>query len=548
MADGALSIKLRCASWQQLATIYKRDLSQGTMFLKASAPPAIGTSVKIELSLPSATVISLTGVVHTHLQDPQRGAGVELKLDPIPAGTVWLIESALASEHKRMATPFMGVPVVGVPHAHQMTSMIPTIPEIAEAADVAAAEQDLIKALVSEAESLKKLNPFLVLGVGYEATDAEVRAAFGELTKRYHPDRFARYESLELRQVAAEIFILIRDAYRRLADAAARASLLASLGKQPAAPRAVPAPPRVTQAIPPPRMTQRVSASQVGKPPTRPPPTTSSSSASGLPPPPPAPGTPPTGSTQAIPPVAIPPIAMTPPVAIPSPPQAGVPPIPPPRAPSRPFPSRPPAEVRKVPRAATADPSPPAIDPRSPRPASGAASGGSPVVPPPVPHAAPAAPSSAHSPGHPGASPLTPPADPARIAARRAATEPGGPSAHPLSERRTRASQTPTTEPVDVSALEELLDQGKLDEASTAYKLMAKKHPSDRSVRAGVEVCEGMRALAGRDRLEAAQRFEAALEIDPSNERAARELAEMRRQATNERKGLLSRLMGKKEA
>jgi hypothetical protein len=53
--------------------------------------------------------------------------------------------------------------------------------------------------------------------------------------------------------------------------------------------------------------------------------------------------------------------------------------------------------------------------------------------------------------------------------------------------------------------------------------------------------------LNQRDRLEAAQRFEAALEIDPSNERAARELAEMRRQATNERKGLLSRLMGKKE-
>ena len=57
----------------------------------------------------------------------------------------------------------------------------------------------------------------------------------------------------------------------------------------------------------------------------------------------------------------------------------------------------------------------------------------------------------------------------------------------------------------------------------------------------------GLRAMAQRDRLEAAQRFEAALEIDPSNERAARELADMRRQATNERKGLLTRLMGKKE-
>ena len=76
---------------------------------------------------------------------------------------------------------------------------------------------------------------------------------------------------------------------------------------------------------------------------------------------------------------------------------------------------------------------------------------------------------------------------------------------------------------------------------------MARKQPNDRSFRAGIELCEGLRSLAARDRLEAAQRFETALEIDPSNERAARELADMRRQATNERKGLLSRLMGKKE-
>jgi len=106
---------------------------------------------------------------------------------------------------------------------------------------------------------------------------------------------------------------------------------------------------------------------------------------------------------------------------------------------------------------------------------------------------------------------------------------------------------TATSEPLDVSPLEALIDQGRLDEALAAYKAMVKKHPYDRNLRAGVELCEGLHALAARDRLEAAQRFEAALEIDPSNERAARELADMRRQATNERKGLLSRLMGKKE-
>ena len=200
MATGPLSIKLRCASWQQLSTIYKRDLSRGTMFLKAAQPPPIGTQVRIDLTLPSASVIVLSGVVDQHVTDPQRGTGVELKLAPIPAGSVWMIESALASESKRRNTPVAGVPVAGgvVPTSGGSVVGAPSgpIPSISESEDVVAAEQDLVKALLSEAESLKKLNPFLVLGVGYEATDGDVRAAFGELTKRYHPDLFARYRSL----------------------------------------------------------------------------------------------------------------------------------------------------------------------------------------------------------------------------------------------------------------------------------------------------------------------------------------------------------------
>ena len=43
MAAPSLSIKLRCTSWQQLATIYRRDLSRGSMFLKASSQPPLGT-------------------------------------------------------------------------------------------------------------------------------------------------------------------------------------------------------------------------------------------------------------------------------------------------------------------------------------------------------------------------------------------------------------------------------------------------------------------------------------------------------------------------
>ncbi len=60
-----------------------------------------------------------------------------------------------------------------------------------------------------------------------------------------------------------------------------------------------------------------------------------------------------------------------------------------------------------------------------------------------------------------------------------------------------------------------------------------------------MELAEGRLALANGDRMEAAERFEAALDIDPSNERAAREIAEMRRYATSQRRGLLSKLMKK---
>ncbi|HSD89362.1 MAG TPA: PilZ domain-containing protein, partial [Kofleriaceae bacterium] len=193
MAGAALSIKLRCASWQQLATIYKRDLSRGTMFLKASTQPPIGTLVRIDLELPSASVIELQGTIVKHVVDPQRGTGVELQLEPLPTRSVWMIENALAAESNvRGDAPTVAPPPTGAP-------------TLSDGEDISAAELELIRALESEAESLRKLNPFLVLGVGYETTDADVRHAFGELTKRYPPDRFARYQSPTLRQIAAEI-------------------------------------------------------------------------------------------------------------------------------------------------------------------------------------------------------------------------------------------------------------------------------------------------------------------------------------------------------
>jgi hypothetical protein len=444
MVGAALSIKLRCASWQQLATIYRRDLSRGAMFLKASTQPAIGTLVRIDLELPSATVIELSGVITQHVTDPQRGTGVDLKLEPLPTKSVWLIESALAAENKMRAQSGT--------HTAATSSTTGPVASITEGEDVASAETELSRALEAEAESLRKLNPFLVLGVGYETTDAAVRAAFGELTKRYHPDRYARYQSERLRQIAAEIFILIRDAYRKLADEAGRTQALAAIGKPPSRPTP-------GSGTPPQRRTPAGGVARIAVPPVPPrhdPPTK------------PGPNDAPTNPSKASAELAHTHLARAEDLAVP---------VPTSDAKSGP--------VRTSPNV------------RSQTPVRG------------VPTVA------------------IPPA---------------------FNERKPMTSAPPSiSESTDAAAIETMLDAGKIDDALGAYKVMSRKHPNDRVYRAGIELCEGLRALAARDRLEAAQRFETALEIDPSNERAARELADMRRQATNERKGLLSRLMGKKE-
>ena len=412
MEGAALRTKLRCGSWPQLATIYRRDLSRKAMFLKASQQPPIGMLVKIDLELPSGTVIELSGVIVKHVADPQKGTGVELALEPLPTKSVWMIESALAAVKGTTGA----VPAV----QNEREQKSGPASAITEGEDVAAAEQQLITALEAEAESLRKLNPFLVLGVSYETSDADIRASFGELTKRYHPDRFARYQSTRLRQLAAEIFILLRDAYRKLSEADSRAQVMAQLGIK--SPRAHTVP-------------------------------------------------------------------------------YGVPVIKPPKV----------------------------------------------MIPPLVPPApAPAAAVPSDTPTRPGAKS----AQLAQTELARVEDLPGrdGKSASVRMPMPALPVEPVRPEQADAAALEALVEDGRLDEALAQYRLQARKQPRERLFRAGIELCEGLLALAKRDRMEAAQKFEAALEIDPSNERAARELAEMRRQATNERKGLLSRLMGKKES
>jgi hypothetical protein len=462
MAASPLTIKLRCTSWQQLRSIYERDLTRGTLFLRSERPPPIGTEMRIDLTLPSGSVIALTGRISDHLEYDivqARGPGVDIALDQVPQAAMWLIESALASaaeqaaataaRGQRDAGPDPAAPAAPRARPAAVTQagsarLPPAVardapPSMEAGSDVAEAATGLVAALQQEHAALRRLDPFQVLGVGYDTTDDAVRAAFGELTRRYHPDRFARYQSEEARTCAGEIFILIRDAYRRLGTAEGRARVQQTLeaGRRQ--------PPRA--AAPLPEARDRRTTTTI-------------------------------------------------PVTVPLPASG-----------TRATPGRP--QVTTTAAVVSARPEPPAA--RA-------------VAAAPAPTATAAAPS--------------------RMAADLLSDVADGPSgADPI--ELAAPAPPPRAGGGSRREAERLIAAGDHAGALKLYQAAVKRDPRDRIARAGVELAIGLRALAQRNRLEAAQRFEAVLELDPTNERAARELAEMRRIATNERKGLLSRLLGK---
>mgnify|MGYP003631426985 CR=1 FL=1 len=388
--------------------------------------------MRIGLTLPSGSTVELVGAIKRFVQAGEldgRGPGIDIALEALPQSVMWLIESALSSA---------GITPRPVPDAKETLSPPPppsedelrdASPALSDGDEWVQAEGDLIKALWQELNSMSKMNDFQLLDLEYAATNQEVRSAFGALSKRYHPDRFTRYESFEIRELANEVFILLRDAYRNLASEAGRREALAAIEAKRDAP------------IPQP---------QVATPP--PPPSTKARRT----PPPPIPKATPAASQK---------------IATPPPPPA--PPAPP-----------------KPPAATTVRAKP------EPKATQGYAS---PLVNTPV----------------SGLS--TPP---------RAATSPGD------GANRVMMGMN-------------VLESGQYEQALRILRVEARKNPTNVTALAGVELAEGRLALVNGDRMEAAERFEAALDIDPSNERAAREIADMRRHATSQRRGLLSKLMNK---
>jgi len=76
--------------------------------------------------------------------------------------------------------------------------------------------KSVLETLHAELFRRQQLDDYGVLDLPRGADDAAIRAAYLQLSRRYHPHRYARYELAEYRQVATEVYVLVQRAFARL--------------------------------------------------------------------------------------------------------------------------------------------------------------------------------------------------------------------------------------------------------------------------------------------------------------------------------------------
>jgi uncharacterized protein (TIGR02266 family) len=202
-------VDVRCDTWRAFIALYTRDISRGGMFVVTGSPPAVGTRLQIKLHLPADHVLELAGRV-AHVISPER-AYVE---DTQPGVGVELLDLGGATERQIDAFVEMAKLQTG-------GSTSPPAPKDRADRDGRPTQRrgeqaKLLEQLRADLAALKEMDDHAALGLAPDADGAAARRAFYELSKRYHPDLFARHGDPEITRAVTEIFILLKRASSRV--------------------------------------------------------------------------------------------------------------------------------------------------------------------------------------------------------------------------------------------------------------------------------------------------------------------------------------------
>jgi hypothetical protein len=149
---------------------------------------------------------------------------------------------------------FLAAPAVAaVRREDPASSPSPAAPEVApegESPAPAAAPSDTRRVEILDAHGgLKTRTHYEVLGIGRDATDAQVKEAYFRLARRFHPDVHHDQALSDLKAKLEAVFVRLGEAYEVLRNPRTRASYEQRLGPPP--PPAVTAPPAdATPALP----------------------------------------------------------------------------------------------------------------------------------------------------------------------------------------------------------------------------------------------------------------------------------------------------------
>lgn len=229
-------LRLKCPTWEHVETFYASKVKDGSL-VSARVPfaPPLGEAMRVTLELPDGEEAH----VHARVADVRdapdgRRSAVLLRLADFSALRSRL--EAAVREARRggdQALPLMPLPRVEAPRTR--TGLLVPVPgdaPVDERAETPAppssdGASETVRALCRELEAelaaMREKAAHEVLGIDYDAGVAEIRAAYFELTKRFHPDLHARHRSPAVGALVSEIFIHVNRAYDRLREAAVAA-------------------------------------------------------------------------------------------------------------------------------------------------------------------------------------------------------------------------------------------------------------------------------------------------------------------------------------
>ena len=225
------SLKVKCPTWDHVESFYARKVKEGNS-LSARVPfhPHVGEVVTIALELPDELVIAIESeVLETAPAPDGRKSAVKMRLTGLTPSVKSRLESLVAEARRsrsvsgprpRPETPPMPQVLPPPEPVDAPVDELVEAPVIPSVDEVPPAERAVFVELEGELKRMREAAANEVLGVKWDAAVEEIRGAYFALTRRLHPDVFARHRSRAIQIISSELFIHVNRAYDRMRDAA----------------------------------------------------------------------------------------------------------------------------------------------------------------------------------------------------------------------------------------------------------------------------------------------------------------------------------------